>query len=144
MTDSQSLSLSLSLNDDNLHREIATHLRDVGQVLNENIAELDRQDELNKDYIRQLNQIDQYLVGAESALTSMKEKHLAELKHSEEQAKLREEQAKQREEQAKLREAFIQQQIDSIERHLQQSQTELNRATEILRTMKNIQTEKSE
>ena len=135
MTDSQSL--SLSLNNDNLRHEIATHLHKVGQTLEKNVAELDRQDGLNKKYIRQLNQIDQYLEDAESALTLMKEKHLAELKHSEEQAK-------QREEQAKLREAFIQQQIDSIERHLQQSQTELNRATEILRTMKNIQTEKSE
>lgn len=127
MTDSQSL--SLSLNDDNLHHEIKTHLRDVGQLLNKNIAELDRQDELNKDYIRQLNQIDQYLVGAESALTSMKEKHLAELKHSEEQAKLREEQAK-------LREELIQDRLDQLERHLVESQKALNSANEILRELR--------
>lgn len=127
MTDSQSL--SLSLNNDNLRHEIATHLCDVGQVLGKNIAELDRQDGLNKNYIRQLNQIDQYLEDAESALTLMKEKHLAELKHSEEQAKLREEQAKQREE-------LIQDRLDQLERHLVESQKALNYATEILHELR--------
>lgn len=125
--------------------------QNIGQVLDKNITELDRQDVLNKNYIRQLNQIDQYLEEAESALTLMKEKHVVELKRSEEQAKRSEEQAKRSEEQAKRseelakqREAFIQQQLDSIERHLQQSQSELNRATELLRTIRNAQTEKSE
>ncbi len=132
--------------------------QDIRQVLDKNITKLDRQDVLNKNYIRQLDQIDQYLEEAESALTLMKEKHAVELKHSaemakrsaemakrsEELAKRSEELAKRSEELAKQREAFIQQQLDSIEQHLQQSQTELNRATEILRTMRNAQTKKSE